>query len=220
MTTTSTAAATASSGGDTPQLTELPEASAVVVGAGEAEMAAWLRQVLEEGSAPDRPADQPAAGGIRTISSSDDVRGAVAAAGKMPVKEKQQYHCPGCCRQPRSGGAGKRSGSGRAAEQRRRDKINEKLRALQRLVPFSNKSDQASTLDGVIQHIKYLQHQLQMMSNCSYSTAVQPYLQPAGGGGSVVAGRGWPPPPTTMLLRQQRQFVVPPPACRPPHHGD
>ncbi|XP_024520055.1 transcription factor PIF3-like isoform X2 [Selaginella moellendorffii] len=50
------------------------------------------------------------------------------------------------------------------SERRRRDRINEKMRALQELIPNSNKTDKASMLDEAIEYLKMLQLQLQMMS--------------------------------------------------------
>ncbi|KAL3502417.1 hypothetical protein ACH5RR_036866 [Cinchona calisaya] len=49
------------------------------------------------------------------------------------------------------------------SERRRRDRINEKMRALQELLPNSNKTDKASMLDEAIEYMKSLQMQLQMM---------------------------------------------------------
>ncbi|CAA2975023.1 transcription factor PIF4 [Olea europaea subsp. europaea] len=49
------------------------------------------------------------------------------------------------------------------SERRRRDRINEKMRALQELIPHSNKSDKASMLDEAIEYMKSLQLQVQMM---------------------------------------------------------
>ncbi|CAK7346627.1 unnamed protein product [Dovyalis caffra] len=66
----------------------------------------------------------------------------------------------------------KRSGSirrSRAAEvhnlseRRRRDRINEKMKALQELIPHCNKTDKASMLDEAIEYLKSLQLQLQVM---------------------------------------------------------
>ncbi|KAJ6709070.1 TRANSCRIPTION FACTOR PIF5 [Salix koriyanagi] len=66
----------------------------------------------------------------------------------------------------------KRSGSTRRSraaevhnlsERRRRDRINEKMRALQELIPHCNKSDKASMLDEAIEYLKSLQLQLQVM---------------------------------------------------------
>ncbi|XP_021275188.1 transcription factor PIF1-like isoform X2 [Herrania umbratica] len=50
------------------------------------------------------------------------------------------------------------------SERRRRDRINEKMRALQELIPRCNKSDKASMLDEAIEYLKSLQLQVQMMS--------------------------------------------------------
>ncbi|KAL3633817.1 transcription factor [Castilleja foliolosa] len=49
------------------------------------------------------------------------------------------------------------------SERRRRDRINEKMRSLQKLIPHSNKSDKVSMLDEAIEYMKSLQMQLQMM---------------------------------------------------------
>ncbi|KAK6157044.1 hypothetical protein DH2020_011292 [Rehmannia glutinosa] len=49
------------------------------------------------------------------------------------------------------------------SERRRRDRINEKMRALQELIPHSNKSDKASMLDEAIEYMKSLQLQLQKL---------------------------------------------------------
>ncbi|KAM4129453.1 hypothetical protein ACJW30_01G024600 [Castanea mollissima] len=48
--------------------------------------------------------------------------------------------------------------------ERRRSRINEKMKALQNLIPNSNKSDKASMLDEVIEYLKQLQLQVQMLS--------------------------------------------------------
>ncbi|CAA6675350.1 unnamed protein product [Spirodela intermedia] len=48
------------------------------------------------------------------------------------------------------------------SERRRRDRINEKMRALQALVPSCNKVDRASMLDEVIEYLKSLQMQVQV----------------------------------------------------------
>ncbi|CAN6297559.1 unnamed protein product [Urochloa humidicola] len=49
------------------------------------------------------------------------------------------------------------------SERRRRDRINEKMRALQELVPHCNKTDKASILDETIEYLKALQMQVQIM---------------------------------------------------------
>ncbi|CAA0819599.1 Transcription factor SPATULA, partial [Striga hermonthica] len=50
------------------------------------------------------------------------------------------------------------------SEKRRRSRINEKLKALQSLVPNSNKTDKASMLDDAIEYLKQLQLQVQMLT--------------------------------------------------------
>ncbi|KAM7250470.1 hypothetical protein ACFE04_022353 [Oxalis oulophora] len=50
------------------------------------------------------------------------------------------------------------------SEKRRRSKINEKMKALQNLIPNSNKSDKASVLDEAIEYLKQLQLQVQMLT--------------------------------------------------------
>lgn len=50
------------------------------------------------------------------------------------------------------------------SEKRRRSKINEKMKALQTLIPNSSKTDKASMLDDAIEYLKHLQLQVQMLS--------------------------------------------------------
>eukprot|EP00252_Welwitschia_mirabilis_P005586 TRINITY_DN1604_c0_g1_i4.p1 TRINITY_DN1604_c0_g1~~TRINITY_DN1604_c0_g1_i4.p1 ORF type:complete len:438 (+),score=37.18 TRINITY_DN1604_c0_g1_i4:326-1639(+) len=49
------------------------------------------------------------------------------------------------------------------SERRRRDRINERMRTLQKLIPNSSKTDKASMLDEAIEYLKHLQAQLQVM---------------------------------------------------------
>ncbi|XP_009771453.1 transcription factor UNE10-like isoform X1 [Nicotiana sylvestris] len=51
------------------------------------------------------------------------------------------------------------------SERRRRDRINQKMKALQRLVPNASKTDKASMLDEVINYLKQLQAQVQLMNS-------------------------------------------------------
>ncbi|XAR52766.1 hypothetical protein NMG60_11021018 [Bertholletia excelsa] len=67
----------------------------------------------------------------------------------------------------RTGAGSKRSRAAEVhnlSERRRRDRINEKMRALQELIPNCNKADKASMLDEAIEYLKTLQLQVQIMS--------------------------------------------------------
>ncbi|CAN6196848.1 unnamed protein product [Urochloa humidicola] len=61
------------------------------------------------------------------------------------------------------------------SERRRRDRINEKMKALQELVPHCNKTDKASILDEAIEYLKSLQMQVQIMW---MSTGMAPMILP------------------------------------------
>ncbi|KAH6818992.1 hypothetical protein C2S51_002595 [Perilla frutescens var. frutescens] len=81
--------------------------------------------------------------------------------------------------------SGRGSKRGRAAEvhnlseRRRRDRINEKMRALQELIPNCNKADKASMLDEAIEYLKTLQLQVQIMSMGS-GLCMPPMMFPTG----------------------------------------
>ncbi|OVA00743.1 Myc-type [Macleaya cordata] len=62
------------------------------------------------------------------------------------------------------------------SERRRRDKINEKIKALQKLVPNSSKTDKASMLEEVIDYLKRLQAQVHEMMNFRTTMAPQPQM--------------------------------------------
>ncbi|CAA7409760.1 unnamed protein product [Spirodela intermedia] len=66
---------------------------------------------------------------------------------------------------PRSGSKRSRAAEvHNLSEKRRRSRINEKMKALQNLIPNSNKTDKASMLDEAIEYLKQLQLQVQMLS--------------------------------------------------------
>ncbi|XP_019188967.1 PREDICTED: transcription factor UNE10 [Ipomoea nil] len=60
------------------------------------------------------------------------------------------------------------------SERKRRDKINQRMKTLQKLVPNSSKTDKASMLDEVIEYLKQLQAQVQMMSRMNMSPMMFP----------------------------------------------
>ncbi|XP_068635958.1 transcription factor UNE10-like [Aristolochia californica] len=53
------------------------------------------------------------------------------------------------------------------SERKRRDRINQRMKTLQKLVPNSSKTDKASMLDEVIEYLKQLQAQVQIMNKMS-----------------------------------------------------
>ncbi|KAI3416832.1 BHLH domain-containing protein [Psidium guajava] len=60
------------------------------------------------------------------------------------------------------------------SERKRRDKINQRMKTLQKLVPNSSKTDKASVLDEVIEYLKQLQAQVQMVNRMN----MQPLMMP------------------------------------------
>ncbi|KAI3829167.1 hypothetical protein L1987_03283 [Smallanthus sonchifolius] len=64
------------------------------------------------------------------------------------------------------------------SERRRRDKINEKMKTLQKLVPNANKTDKASMLDEVIEYLKQLQAQIHMMGRVNMPPMMMPLAMP------------------------------------------
>ncbi|KAH7666519.1 Myc-type basic helix-loop-helix (bHLH) domain-containing protein [Dioscorea alata] len=65
------------------------------------------------------------------------------------------------------------------SERRRRDRINERMRALQELIPNCNKVDKASMLDEAIEYLKTLQLQVQIMS-MGAGLCMPPMMMPPG----------------------------------------
>ncbi|KAM3316039.1 hypothetical protein ACQJBY_034273 [Aegilops geniculata] len=134
--------------------------------ASDAEMASWLCQIYEQEASDDHEPPGAATAttnkseGGNTVPSSCDgtasgglLTASVAAGGAAE------------CRRGRSSSGRRRSCcSGKAAEPRRRDKINDKMRTLQQLIPRCSKTDKVSTLEEVIKYMKSLQHQVQVMS--------------------------------------------------------
>ncbi|CAG7881376.1 unnamed protein product [Brassica rapa] len=60
------------------------------------------------------------------------------------------------------------------SERKRRDKINQRMKTLQKLVPNSSKTDKASMLDEVIEYLKQLQAQVCMMSRMNMPSMMLP----------------------------------------------
>ncbi|KAL3573333.1 hypothetical protein D5086_023946 [Populus alba] len=112
------------------------------------------------GNSTERPSDDPTENLKRKHRDTEESEGPSEDVEEESVGAKK----------PASARAGNGSKRGRAAEvhnlseRRRRDRINEKMRALQELIPNCNKVDKASMLDEAIEYLKTLQLQVQIMS--------------------------------------------------------
>uniref|UniRef100_A0A6M2ETR0 BHLH domain-containing protein n=1 Tax=Populus davidiana TaxID=266767 RepID=A0A6M2ETR0_9ROSI len=112
------------------------------------------------GNSTERPSDDPTENLKRKHRDTEESEGPSEDVEEESVGAKN----------PASARAGNGSKRGRAAEvhnlseRRRRDRINEKMRALQELIPNCNKVDKASMLDEAIEYLKTLQLQVQIMS--------------------------------------------------------
>ncbi|KAJ6686080.1 TRANSCRIPTION FACTOR PIF1-RELATED [Salix purpurea] len=76
------------------------------------------------------------------------------------------------------------------SERKRRDKINQRMKTLQKLVPNSSKTDKASMLDEVIEYLKQLQAQVQMTSRMNMQPMMLPMALPQQFQMSMMAGMG------------------------------
>ncbi|KAG6607474.1 transcription factor PIF7-like [Cucurbita moschata] len=121
------------------------------------------------------------------------------------------------------------------SERRRRDRINEKMKALQKLVPNASKTDKASMLDEVIEYLKQLQAQVQFMSVRSMQQMMMPIgmqqqlqmslLARMGMGVGLGMGMGMldmsgmarPAPQSLPPLIHPNSVPATPPAFVPPH---
>ncbi|PPD72494.1 hypothetical protein GOBAR_DD30605 [Gossypium barbadense] len=121
--------------------------------------------------------------------------------------EDAEFESPETKKQSRGSSSTKRSRAAEVhnlSERRRRDRINEKMRALQELIPRCNKSDKASMLDEAIEYLKSLQLQVQMMS---MGCGMLPMIRPMMPFHNVMAGSGLPTPAASAHL--DPRFPVP-----------
>ncbi|XP_066356298.1 transcription factor PHYTOCHROME INTERACTING FACTOR-LIKE 13-like [Miscanthus floridulus] len=101
------------------------------------------------------------------------------------------------------------------SERRRRDRINEKMKALQELIPHCNKTDKASMLDEAIEYLKSLQLQLQMMwMGGGMAAAAAPVVFPAGVHQYMQRMVAGPPPHVASMPGMP--FMAPPAVQGPP----
>ncbi|KAK7336953.1 hypothetical protein VNO77_17507 [Canavalia gladiata] len=122
-------------------------------------------------------------------SSGEPVQMVAARDRKRKGREAEEWECQSedvdfeseAKKQVRGSASTKRSRAAEVhnlSERRRRDRINEKMKALQELIPRCNKSDKASMLDEAIEYLKSLQLQVQMMSmGCGMVPMMFPGIQ-------------------------------------------
>ncbi|KAH1060595.1 hypothetical protein GLYMA_02G160200v4 [Glycine max] len=99
----------------------------------------------------------------------------------VSLQKDVDFESPEAKKQVRGSTSTKRSHAAEVhnlSERRRRDRINEKMKALQELIPRCNKSGKASMLDEPIEYLKSLQLQVQMMSmGCGIIPMIFPGIQ-------------------------------------------
>ncbi|KAL2337584.1 hypothetical protein Fmac_012030 [Flemingia macrophylla] len=107
----------------------------------------------------------------------NDDRDSISLLRSLSEAQNEDYKTRGVGRYSESNKRIKASAVHNQSERRRRDKINKKMMALQKLVPNSSKTDKASMLDEVIQYMKQLQAQVEMMNWMNmYSSMMLPTI--------------------------------------------
>ncbi|WVZ73302.1 hypothetical protein U9M48_021627 [Paspalum notatum var. saurae] len=93
--------------------------------------------------------------------------GASSGGGAAPPRQQRQRAKRGQATDPHS-----------IAERLRRERIAERMKALQELVPNANKTDKASMLDEIIDYVKFLQLQVKVlsMSRLGGAAAINPMV--------------------------------------------
>lgn len=104
-----------------------------------------------------------------------------ASGGGVPPRQQRQRAKRGQATDPHS-----------IAERLRRERIAERMKALQELVPNANKTDKASMLDEIIDYVKFLQLQVKVlsMSRLGGAAAVGPLVASMASEGDDRAGNG------------------------------
>ncbi|TVU27922.1 hypothetical protein EJB05_19424 [Eragrostis curvula] len=108
-----------------------------------------------------------AAGGGSVAPAGAPAAGASSGGGAAPPRQQRVRARRGQATDPHS-----------IAERLRRERIAERMKALQELVPNANKTDKASMLDEIIDYVKFLQLQVKVlsMSRLGGASAVAPLV--------------------------------------------
>uniref|UniRef100_J3NEQ5 BHLH domain-containing protein n=1 Tax=Oryza brachyantha TaxID=4533 RepID=J3NEQ5_ORYBR len=200
----------------------------------EEEMAAWLYPIVCGGEAAGQLAATDGGGRRGALPEMEGRPGTTTKDAASDVSGERKKHTSSAKAGARARSSRNAAGAHNLSEKRRRVKISEKLKTLQRLVPGCDKSNQASTLEQTIQYMRSLQHQLKLiMSVVAPPPALYPpqYLMPPAvtsslttvpmPAGMVLAaapGPGAPPPPVMVPCMLPYPAVLlppPPPMYRP-----
>ncbi|KAF3597402.1 hypothetical protein DY000_02020178 [Brassica cretica] len=153
-------------------------------------------------------------GASSSVASKSEIEPLETIVDERKRKEREEVGSTECrneeAKQGRGSSSTKRSRAAEVhnlSERKRRDRINERMKALQELIPRCNKSDKASMLDEAIEYMKSLQLQIQMMSmGCGMMpmmyTSMQQYMphMAMGMGMGVEMGMNRPPPPPPPFM--------------------
>uniref|UniRef100_A0ACD5W2D3 Uncharacterized protein n=1 Tax=Avena sativa TaxID=4498 RepID=A0ACD5W2D3_AVESA len=151
----------------------VPPTPPVPIRQGEAPAALLTQRIQPEARAPERPPPPPATATTSSVCSDNVDRsqlkrssGQQAPEWSVSQEDEDLDEEAGGLRRSaaRSTKRGRTAEVHNMSERRRRDRINEKMRALQELIPNCNKIDKASMLEEAIEYLKTLQLQVQMMS--------------------------------------------------------
>ncbi|XP_062220584.1 transcription factor LRL3-like [Phragmites australis] len=119
------------------------------------------------GSMPAQSFGGAAAAGGGSAPATAPAAGASSGGGAAPPRQQRQRAKRGQATNPHS-----------IAERLRRERIAERMKELQELVPNANKTDKASMLDDIIDYVKFLQLQVKVlsMSRLGGASAVAPLI--------------------------------------------
>ncbi|KAL8168105.1 hypothetical protein V2J09_009604 [Rumex salicifolius] len=123
------------------------------------------------------PSQQPFQAGAMSATNQTPVSGSAGGSGQAPQRQRIRAR-RGQATDPHS-----------IAERLRRERIAERMKALQELVPNANKTDKASMLDEIIDYVKFLQLQVKVLSMSRLGGAA---ANPSSEGGGRSSNNGNP----------------------------